>query len=115
MMSTANDDVPSISVREAAERLAKAEADAILLDVREAYEYTPRRAKGAINIPMSQLQRRLDEVPRDCELLVICEHGVRSAQVVKFLRQRLGLTRAINVAGGTEAWERQGLPMERTP
>jgi rhodanese-related sulfurtransferase len=110
-MSAAND-VPSITVREAAERLAQPEADALLLDVREAYEYAPRRAKGAVNIPMSELQRRADEVPRDREVLVICEHGVRSAQVVKFLQQ-LGLTRAINVTGGTEAWERQGLPMER--
>lgn len=113
-MPAAND-VPSISVREAAQRLAQPEADALLLDVREAYEYAPRKAKGAVNIPMSELQRRADEVPRDREVLVICEHGVRSAQVVTFFRQRLGLTRAINVAGGTEEWERQGLPMERTP
>jgi rhodanese-related sulfurtransferase len=113
-MSTANDDVPAITVREAVERLAQPDTDAVLLDVREAYEYAPRRAKGAVNIPMSQIQRRLDEVPRDRELLVICEHGSRSAQVVNFLRQRLGLTRAINVAGGTDAWEQQGLPMERS-
>ncbi len=112
-MPTADDGVSSISVREAAERLAQSGVDALLLDVREAYEYAPRRAKGAVNIPMSQLQRRLDEVPRDREVLVICEHGVRSAQVVTFLRQRLGLTRAINVTGGTEEWERLGLPMER--
>ncbi len=111
-MSAVND-VPSMNVREAAERLAKPDVEVMLLDVREVYEYAPRRAKGAVNIPMSQLQRRLDELPTDRELLVICEHGVRSAQVVKFLRRRLGLTRAINVTGGTEEWERQGLPMER--
>jgi rhodanese-related sulfurtransferase len=114
-MSTADDGVPSISVREAAERMTQPDADVVLLDVRETYEYRPRRAKGAINFPMSQLQRRADEVPRDRELLVICEHGVRSAQVVAFLRQRLGITRAVNVEGGTDAWERAGLPMERVP
>jgi rhodanese-related sulfurtransferase len=112
-MPTADDGVPSISVREAAERLAQPDADVLLLDVREADEYGPRRVRGAVNIPMSQLQRRMGEVPRDREVLVICEHGVRSAQVVKFLRQRLGLTQAINVTGGTERWERLGLPMER--
>lgn len=113
-MSTAKgDDVPSVSVREAADRISQPSGDALLLDVREAYEYKPRRARGAVNIPMSQLQRRMDEVPRDRELLVICEHGTRSAQVVQFLRQRLGLTRAINVDGGTDAWERAGLPMDR--
>ncbi len=112
-MPTADDDVPSISVHEAAERLAQPDADALLLDVREGYEFAPRRARRAVNIPMSELQRRADEVPRDREVLVICEHGVRSAQVVTFLRQRLGLARAINVTGGTEEWERLGLPMER--
>src|SRR5260370_21081633 len=111
-MPTADDGVPSISVREAAERVAQPDDDALLLDVREGYEFAPRRAKGAVNIPMSELQRRADEAPRDREVLVICEHGVRSAQVVTFLRQRLGMTRAINVTGGTEEWERDGLPIE---
>jgi rhodanese-related sulfurtransferase len=95
--------------------MARPDADTVLLDVRETYEYQPRRAKGAVNIPMSQLQRRNDEVPRDRDMLVICEHGVRSVQVVAYLRQRLGLARAVNVEGGTDAWERAGLPMERIP
>jgi rhodanese-related sulfurtransferase len=108
----ANERVPEVSVREAHERLSQPGADAMLLDVREAWEYTPRRAHGAVNIPLSQLRARAGEVPTDREVLVICEHGARSAQVVQFLK-RLGHSRATNVAGGTDQWEKQGLPMER--
>ena len=103
-----------MTVREAASRLAEPDSTAILLDVREPYEYVPRHATGAVNIPMSQFVARIAEVPQDREVLVICEHGSRSAQVVQFLR-RLGHTRVTNVSGGTDQWEKQGLPMERGP
>lgn len=103
---------PSITVRETSARLQQAERDALLLDVREVYEFVPRHATGAVNIPMSQLQARVGEVPQDREVLVICEHGNRSVDVTRFLRSR-GVARALNVDGGTEEWEQAGLPMER--
>lgn len=110
----ANNGVPSVTVREAHERLGQPESDVLLLDVREPDEYVPRRAQGAVNIPMSQMRARAGDVPTDRDVLVICEHGTRSAQVVQFLR-RLGHSRVTNVSGGTDQWEKQGLPMERGP
>ncbi len=103
--------LPEMTVREAASHLAKPETTAILLDVRERYEYAPRHATGAINIPMSELVARIAEVPQDREVLVICEHGSRSQDVVRYLMRR-GYTQAINVADGTEMWEAAGLPMD---
>jgi rhodanese-related sulfurtransferase len=102
---------PSITVREANTRMQEVERDALLLDVREVYEYVPRHPTGAVNIPMSQLQRRIAEVPRDRDVLVICEHGNRSVNVTRFLRAQ-GVARALNVDGGTEEWEQARLPME---
>jgi rhodanese-related sulfurtransferase len=102
---------PSITVREANARLQDAQRDALLLDVREVYEYVPRHPTGAVNIPMSQLQRRVGEVPQDREVLVICEHGNRSVNVTRFLRAQ-GVVHAFNVDGGTEEWEQARLPME---
>ena len=102
---------PSITVREANTRMQENEGDALLLDVREVYEYVPRHPTGAVNIPMSQLQRRIAEVPRDRDVLVICEHGNRSVNVTRFLRAQ-GVARALNVDGGTEEWEQARLPME---
>jgi rhodanese-related sulfurtransferase len=114
MANRANSGVPEVTVREAHERLSQPGSDAMLLDVREAWEYMPRRAQGAMNIPMSQMRTRAGEVPTDLEVLVICEHGSRSAQVVQFLK-RQGHSRVANVAGGTDQWEQAGLPMERGP
>jgi rhodanese-related sulfurtransferase len=102
---------PSITVREANTRLRDARRDALLLDVREVYEYAPRHPTSAVNIPMSQLQRRVGEVPRDREVLVICEHGNRSVNVTRFLRAQ-GVAQAYNVDGGAEEWEQTRLPME---
>ena len=80
---------PSITVREATARMQGAQSDALLLDVREVYEYVPRHPTGAVNIPMSQLQRRVGEVPKDREVLVICEHGNRSVNVTCFLARKV--------------------------
>jgi rhodanese-related sulfurtransferase len=103
--------LPDMTVREAASRLAEPDSTALLLDVREPYEYVPRHAQGAVNIPMSEFVARIAEVPQDREVLVICEHGSRSLDVVRYL-MRQGYTQAINVDGGTEMWESAGLPME---
>ena len=64
---------------------------------------------GAINLPLSELTSRLDEVPRDEPIYIICEHGHRSAQAAEWL---LGNDiDATNVIGGTTAWRSSGLPI----
>lgn len=105
--------VQEINVKEAWRRLSvSGGASALaLIDVREAWEYEGGHAKGAINIPLSQLQQRQGEVPRDREVLCICQVGGRSLMAARFLRQR-GVERVVNVGGGTEEWASQGLPME---
>lgn len=105
------DSVPDMTVREAASHLASPGASAILIDVRERYEYLPRHAQGAVNIPMSEFVARLAEVPQDQDVLVICEHGSRSYDVVRYLMSK-GYTQAINVDGGTDMWEAAKLPMD---
>lgn len=83
---------------------------AIVLDVREDYEFAQQRVPGALSIPISQFIERFDEVPTDETLYVICAVGGRSAQVAQYLEQR-GYD-AVNVAGGTIAWAEAGLPTE---
>lgn len=100
-----------MTVRETASYLDDPANSAILVDVREPDEYAPRHAHGAVNIPMSEFIARIAEVPRDKDVLVICEHGNRSANVVRYL-MRQGYTRTANVDGGTDAWEAAKLPMD---
>jgi NADPH-dependent 2,4-dienoyl-CoA reductase/sulfur reductase-like enzyme/rhodanese-related sulfurtransferase len=69
-----------------------------LLDVREAGELAVERASGAVNIPLGELRGRLDELPRDQEILVICRSGQRAYYATRILLQK-GF-KARNVAGG---------------
>jgi len=109
--------VPTVDVREA-ERRRRAAAGpnlrpaALLVDVREMSEFVEVRAEDVVLLPMSTLPPRLEELPRDRELLFICRSGNRSGQVVAYL-QANGRQDVANVAGGMLAWESAGLPVRR--
>ena len=64
-----------------------ADADAFLLDVREPAELAVESAPGALNIPIGQLRARLDELPRDGEILVVCRSGQRAYYATRLLLQ----------------------------
>ncbi len=69
-----------------------------LLDVREPVELAVEQAPGAVNIPLGQLRARLNELPRDQEILVICRSGQRAYYATRLLRQH-GF-KARNLSGG---------------
>ena len=88
--------------------LALAEArqagrDHVLLDVREPWELDVARVEPCLPIPMGEVAARLEEIPRDLPVYVLCHGGVRSGRVVEFLRGR-GYGNATNVRGGIAAW-----------
>lgn len=83
---------------------------AALVDVREPFEFASGHIPGALSIPMHLVPLRVDELPTDRDLFVICAAGNRSWQVVHYLGER-GIA-AVNVAGGTVAWHAAGLPIE---
>lgn len=87
---------------------ADAAGDVFLLDVRGATEHAAGAIEGAVNVAYTRLVPRLAEVPRGERVLVHCALGGRSAAATAMLR-RLGYD-AVNVAGGYEAWKREGLP-----
>ncbi|WP_148573879.1 rhodanese-like domain-containing protein [Nocardioides caldifontis] len=87
--------------------------DAELIDVREADEYAAGHVPGARLVPMSEITQRLDELPRDRPLYVICAVGQRSLAVADFL-VRAGFE-AHSVAGGTYGWMQAGHPVETGP
>lgn len=104
--------IPTIDVVEAERRLREDPAGPILLDVRETKEFEEIRAPGAVLVPTSLFMTRVEELPADRPLMVVCQVGGRSAAVAGFLI-RAGRTDIVNVAGGMDAWERAGLPLRR--
>ncbi len=75
-----------------------AAADVFLLDVREPVELAVEQVPGAVNIPLGQLRARLEELPRDREILVICRSGQRAHTAVRILLQNGHKAR--NLSGG---------------
>jgi rhodanese-related sulfurtransferase len=112
-MTQPNDVLPTIDVTEASARLEAADAEGpLLVDVRETYEFETVRANGAVPMPMSEFADRHGELPKDRPIFVICASGSRSQAATAFLL-RNGWTDVANVDGGTMAWERAGLPVNR--
>jgi NADPH-dependent 2,4-dienoyl-CoA reductase/sulfur reductase-like enzyme/rhodanese-related sulfurtransferase len=71
---------------------------AVLLDVREPDEFARGHLEGAVNLPLTELRRRIDEVPRGKELWIYCAAGQRAYFAQRLLIQ-LGLD-AKNLSGG---------------
>lgn len=77
--------------------------DAFILDVREPDEWTVGHVEGSLHIPMGQVPARVDEVPQDRRVVVVCRSGGRSARVTGYLRE-LGYD-VVNLEGGLAAWQ----------
>jgi rhodanese-related sulfurtransferase len=98
-----SDSLPSVDAD------AAATADCVLLDVREHDEWMRGHAPTAIQIPMSEIIGRVDELDRTSRVICICRSGSRSARVTAWLRQQ-GFD-AVNMNGGMHAWAKSGHPM----
>ncbi|HEY5738366.1 MAG TPA: rhodanese-like domain-containing protein [Gammaproteobacteria bacterium] len=83
-----------------------ADADPLLLDVREAWEFEICHIDGSINLPMSQIPAHLEQLEGADEIVLICHHGIRSLRVAGYLQQALDAT-LINLDGGVESWARE--------
>lgn len=70
----------------------------IIIDVREIYEFKRGHIKGAINIPLSELRERIDEIPKDKPVYLHCRTGQRSYNAALAL-QNLGFHNIINITG----------------
>ena len=77
-----------------------------LIDVREPYEYAYARIEGAELLPLSRAQEWVGDLPSDQELVLMCHHGSRSAQVASYLASQRGLSNIANMLGGIDEWSR---------
>jgi len=80
-----------------------------LLDIREPDEWAECKVEGSMTLSMGNIPFKMEELPKQGPLLVLCHSGGRSRQVTYFLRQN-GFDNAINVRGGIVAWSREVNP-----
>lgn len=77
--------------------------DCVLIDVREADEFIRGHIRGARNVPLSELDERIGSIPKNRELLVYCQGGVRSRKAAKILSEH-GFTDIVNLQSGLLSW-----------
>ncbi len=93
--------IPEIAPTALQARLAAGEV--LLIDVREPGEWEIARIDGARLIPLSVLETRMNELPRDQDIVIHCKAGGRSAQAVRRLRAA-GFDKVTNLTGGILRW-----------
>ena len=94
-----------ISPQDLRERINRGES-IVILDVREPLEFQLSRIDGAVPIPMGSVPgelQRIEALSDQGDLAVLCHHGVRSLNVVLWLRQQ-GIENCRSVAGGIDRW-----------
>lgn len=84
-----------------------------LIDVRRRAEYDNKRAVRAVNLPLNELSKKIDEINPNRPIYVICAGGYRSSMGTGIL-ENAGFKDIYNVTGGTDAWIKAGLPHENT-
>jgi rhodanese-related sulfurtransferase len=75
----------------------------VVLDVREPEEVAIASFPGAIHVPMGDIPSRLAELDPEAEWVVVCHHGMRSANVAMYLA-RNGFSKVANLIGGIDEW-----------
>ncbi|RMG26351.1 MAG: rhodanese-like domain-containing protein [Methanobacteriota archaeon] len=98
--------IPSIEPYEAKTKADKGEL--IILDIREPFETSFTSVEGTHNIPLSQLNHRIEEIMalKDKEVAILCRSGSRSAQLTHYLRMQ-GFNKVFNITGGILKWADQ--------
>jgi len=78
----------------------------IVLDVREPWEFEAAHIEGSKLIPMNEIPARVNqELDPEDHIVVMCHHGVRSANVASWMQQQ-GFERVQSLRGGIDQWSR---------
>ena len=100
-----------VSIDEAKEMLEN--GNSLVIDVRRPDEWDAGRVQGAVHIPVDDVLARIDELPKDKDLLFICAQGVRSGLACEMAAAMgYGSERLYNIEAGTAPWIEKGYPTE---
>jgi rhodanese-related sulfurtransferase len=92
-------------------RLSEGE-DFVLVDIRTPAEMAQGIIPGSSQLPMQMIPLKMNELPKDKDVVLYCRSGARSYQACAYLMQQ-GFERVINLRGGIIAWARHGYPIGR--
>lgn len=99
--------VTSIQPQEYQQQFKQPNKTHMLIDVRSPEEFAGEHIAGAINIPVQALQQRLNDVPQDRPVVLICRSGNRTKMAAQILT-RAGYTNIYDL-GGLMQWKAAGM------
>jgi rhodanese-related sulfurtransferase len=102
--------VPAITPAELSEKL-KFGKHPLVLDVRQPSEFRKMRISGAKLIPLNELSKHMNELPKNREIVCVCDSGSRSRSAASMLA-KAGYA-VFDMRGGMLAWHRAGLPIQK--
>ncbi len=97
------DQTDQITVSELKDKLA---GTVTLIDVREIYEYEAGNL-GGVHIPLSEIEKYLEKIPRNGQVVIHCKSGGRSQKAVDLLKDKYGYSNLLNLQGGATAWQKE--------
>lgn len=103
-------EIKQVSVSDAKTAIEK--PDVQFIDVRTPEEYNGGHAVKAVNLPLDNLENDLAKLDKEKPVYVICQSGRRSQKGSEIL-QKAGFKDVSNVTGGTSAWQKAELPIEK--
>lgn len=80
-----------------------------IIDIRDPWEVEIASINDAHNIPLDDIYNHLDSLPRDRDIVVVCQHGVRSLKTARLLREH-GF-HAFSILGGVNAYTKEVDPL----
>lgn len=102
--------LPAVKANELNEKLKKGNRP-LVIDVRQPEEYREGHIAGAKLIPLNELGKRVNELPKDKEIICVCASGSRSRSATKLL---VGAGyNAFDMPGGMFTWQRAQLPIKK--
>ncbi|MEO6488362.1 MAG: rhodanese-like domain-containing protein [Ferruginibacter sp.] len=96
----------SITVAELKLRIKNKE-DLLLIDVREPWEHEEYNIGGYL-IPLSTLMDDIEKIDKKKPVVFYCRKGIRSQIAIQRLQQKYNYNNLINLAGGMDAWQKEG-------
>lgn len=90
------------------------EQSALVLDVREDHEYRDGHIKGSLNIPLGEIEGKIEKIKKYKSVYVICHSGGRSAMACRMVKNLCaGSVVPVNVEGGMSAWHGANFEYEK--
>ncbi|MEP7157628.1 MAG: rhodanese-like domain-containing protein [Betaproteobacteria bacterium] len=89
-------------------------SNALVLDIRDTTDFSGGRIPKSKNIPLAEIDKRLEEITRfkDKPVIVTCRTNTRAGSAAKLLKQH-GFADVYQLAGGFGAWQQASLPVEK--